>query len=232
MREHDRGTRPAELAAELGVTGLALRNWLRMTYPRSPHERGASWSLTPKQVAAARAYFGGPRRVRTVPLSTSGSATSPPVAGSTQAQAEWFWEGHVQAAVVRHLAADGWRIETVADTASKATGDDVRASKDGRTLRVEVKGYPSEGYADPRRASERKRARPSNQAGHWYAQALLRVLRDLGRHPADLVAIALPEWPRFRDLIADTERPLRLLGVGLLVVLQDGSVETVLPIAE
>jgi hypothetical protein len=138
---------------------------------------------------------------------------------------DWFWEGNVVAAVVRHLKADGWRIEWISDTATKEQGDDIRATKDARTLRVEVKGWPTIGYADPARANERKRTRPSTQAGHWYSQALLHVVRDLQKHPNDLVAIALPDWPRFRNLVNETEAPVRKLGVSVLFVREDESVE-------
>lgn len=143
---------------------------------------------------------------------------------------DWFWEGNVQAAIVRRLTASGWRIETVADTAIKAHGDDIRASRDGRVLRVEVKGWPTKGYADPPHANEIKRTRPSTEAAHWFSQALLRVTGDLGRHPDDLVAIALPDGPRFRTLVSETEDALRRLGVGLLFVLPDHSVEERLPL--
>ena len=90
---------------------------------------------------------------------------------------------------------------------------------------MEVKGWPTVGYADPARASETKRTRPSTQAAHWYSQALLHVVRDLGKYPDDLVAIALPDWPRFRNLVGETEAPLRRLGVSVLFVREDGSVE-------
>jgi Holliday junction resolvase len=47
-------------------------------------------------------------------------------------------EGHVQAAIVAHLERDGWTIEREADTASHEPGIDVLASRDGRSLAVEV----------------------------------------------------------------------------------------------
>jgi hypothetical protein len=99
-------------------------------------------------------------------------------------------------------------------------------------LRVEVKGWPTKGrYADPARAGEIKRTQPSTQAGHWFSQALLHVMRDLGRHRGDLVAIGLPDWPRVRSLLVDVEQPLRRLGVGVYLVGEDGSVEARLPLA-
>lgn len=73
------------------------------------------------------------------------------------------------------LAADGWRILSVANTATKEHGIDVIASRDGQTVGIEVKGFPSRGYADPARANEVKRTSPSTQAGHWYSQAVLAV---------------------------------------------------------
>jgi hypothetical protein len=54
---------------------------------------------------------------------------------------------------------------------------------------------------------------------------LLHVVRDLGKYPDDLVAIALPDWPRFRNLVSETEAPLRRLGVWVLFVREDGLVE-------
>jgi hypothetical protein len=211
--------RPNDLADELGIDARQLRGWLRDVYPRPASERGAGWVLTMDQVAAVRTRFAG--RATRRPRAAIGERPAPALVDGR----DWFWEGNVVAAVVRYLNADGWRIGWVSDTATKEQGDDIRATKDGRTLRVEVKGWPTVGYADPARASETKRTRPSTQAGHWYSQALLHVVRDLGKHPKDLVAIALPDWPRFRNLVSETEAPLRQLGISVLFVRDDGSVE-------
>jgi hypothetical protein len=211
--------RPTDLADELGIDSRQLRGWLRDTYIRPATEKGTGWVLNADQVAAARARFAGRTPRRLAP------ATAERPAPAQVDGRDWFWEGNVVTAVVRYLKEGGWRIEWVSDTATKEQGDDIRATKDERTLRVEVKGWPTVGYADPARASETKRTRPSTQAGHWYSQALLHVVRDLGRHPNDLVAIALPDWPRFRNLVTETEGPLRRLGVSVLFVREDGSVE-------
>lgn len=45
------------------------------------------------------------------------------------------------------LAGEGWRILSVANTATKEHGVDVIASRDDQTVGVEVKGFPSRGYA-------------------------------------------------------------------------------------
>jgi hypothetical protein len=171
--------------------------------------------LTAQEVGAVREAFLGRRE-----------AVQLPSAGHQ----DWYWEGNVQTAIADHLTANGWTIVFLADTAARAPGDDIRARKGGRTLRVEVKGWPTKGrYADPNRAGEVKPTNPTTQAGHWYSQALLRSIRDLHRHPGDEVAIGLPDWPRFRSLIADTESPLRQLGVGVYLVREGRSVRLLLP---
>ncbi len=48
------------------------------------------------------------------------------------------------------LAVDGWRILSVANTATKEHGIDVIASRDGQTAGVEVKGYPEPRLRRPR----------------------------------------------------------------------------------
>jgi len=58
---------------------------------------------------------------------------------------------------VTALVARGYRVLSVANTATKEHGIDVIASRDGATVGVEVKGYPTRNYADPARASERKK---------------------------------------------------------------------------
>lgn len=117
---------------------------------------------------------------------------------------EWHTEANVQAALVTALAGDGWRILSVANTATKEHGIDVIAARDGRTVGVEVKGFPSRNYADPARAGEAKRTSPSAQAGHWYSQAVLAAMRLRGKEPEWDSVIALPDFPRYRDLHAET----------------------------
>ena len=117
---------------------------------------------------------------------------------------EWHTEANVQASLVTALATDGWRILSVANTATKEHGIDVIASRDGQTVGIEVKGFPSRGYANPARAHEVKRTSPSTQAGHWYSQAVLAAMRLRGKEPTWRSVIALPDFPRYRDLHAET----------------------------
>ena len=86
---------------------------------------------------------------------------------------DWFWEGNVVETLARYLSNEGWTILSRADTYSKQQGVDIHAHRKSATLLVEVKGYPSVRYRDPRRADEQKRTNPTLQAQHWYSHALL-----------------------------------------------------------
>jgi hypothetical protein len=156
-----------------------------------------------------------------------GSAGSPPtVVGRAliSHQEEWFWEGNVQALVVRYLAVLGAVVHSVADTASKARGTDVVATVAGRRLHVEVKGWPSTMYADPRRAGEVKRTQPTVQAKHWYAEAVLSALRLRGRYAEDRVIVALPAFDRYRRLAEETAPTLGLVRIEVWLVDESGEV--------
>lgn len=123
-----------------------------------------------------------------------------------------------------YLLARGWTIPREADTASKEPGDDLVATRDGVAMVVEVKGYPSDAYADPKRAGETKRTSPTNQADHWFAQAILRSMRTIDRQPPVTVAMAFPSKPRYRSLLAQTWTAISRLGITVFLVNEDRSV--------
>lgn len=147
-------------------------------------------------------------------------ATSP----SVPRDERWHTEANVQAAVVRWLVTQGWRILSVADTATREHGIDIVAERGPERVGVEVKGYPSVRYADPARAHEQKRTQPSTQAGHWYAQALLAAMRLRGRQPDTTSVVALPDFPRYRALHAETAGSLAASGIKVWWVSAAGDV--------
>jgi hypothetical protein len=51
--------RPEDLANDLRVTGLAVRNFLRDAFPRPASEKGTSWWLTNDQARAVVDFFLG-----------------------------------------------------------------------------------------------------------------------------------------------------------------------------
>jgi Holliday junction resolvase-like predicted endonuclease len=108
---------------------------------------------------------------------------------------EWHTESRVQSAVISFLVRNGWQIISAADTARREHGIDIVAVRQGYTVAIEVKGFPSRHYADPSRAGEEKRTQPSTQAKHWYAQAVLAAMLTRSRRRQDQAVIALPDFP-------------------------------------
>lgn len=159
-----------------------------------------------------------PVRSQPEPGSSPGTAVA--------AEQEWHSEKLVQAAVVRFLTADGWQIVSVADTDAREHGIDVVAQRRGQRLAIEVKGFPSRNYANPARAAETKRTQPSTQAKHWYAQAVLAAMLTRSRRPDHASVIALPDFPRYRDLHRETASSLRAAYIGVWWVGHDGTVDT------
>lgn len=144
---------------------------------------------------------------------TAGASTAParparlpeaPPGETAHLSGEWHTEANVQSSLVTALVTDGWRILSVANTATRERGIDVVAALDGQTVGIEVKGYPSREYADPARAGEAKRTRPSTQAGHWYSQVVLAAMRVRGKEPTWRSVIVLPDFPRYRELHSQT----------------------------
>jgi hypothetical protein len=206
---------PRELAEELGRSVVRVNGILHELYPRAAGDRYARWQLSAEQVQAVRDRFG---RTGVQKAAESGR---PAADGSRDA---WFWEGNVQARVVGHLAAQGWQVIRVADTSRRERGDDILARRDGRELVVEVKGYPSAGYADPRRFAETKPTPATLQAQHWVADALFKALRLRGLRTDVQVAIAFPRFPRYERLLSEIGGSLHVLGIGVFLVDEDGTV--------
>lgn len=139
------------------------------------------------------------------------------VAREPQETRPWFWEGNVQAVVVRHLCSKGYDILSEANTATRQPGKDVIAHSDRGLLWVTVKGYP-EGT---------DRTRPSTQAGHWFKNALFDMVVWHGDDAGADLALALPDFPRYRKLAARVAWLQPVARFSFLWVLEDGTVEEV-----
>ena len=137
----------------------------------------------------------------------------------------WYWEGNVQSTIASGLAAAGWLIESVADTASRAQGTDIVARRDGRRLHVEVKGYPGDTYARGEQQGQPKPTQPATQARVWFAGALMKAAMLRNDHPHDLVSIGLPSFPTYRTLADRVSLTLVRGDIGLLWVDDSGGVE-------
>ena len=122
---------------------------------------------------------------------------------------EWFDAGAVRSALATWLRAHRWAV------APEAAAD-LLALRAGTRLHLAVGGYPH--GEDPDRRAVRATQR--------YAAALLAAVRLRGVHPddTDAVAIGLPDFARYRVLVAETEAGLRALRIGALLVDESGAV--------
>lgn len=140
---------------------------------------------------------------------------------------EWFWEGNVTAVVSQYLIDQGWKILSMADTQTRERGIDIHAVQGNRELAVEVKGYPSRSYRDLKRANQPKPTSPTLQAQHWYSHALLKALRLQTGYPTAIIALAFPDFPRYRSLFAETANACHRLGIAVLFVSGTGQIEAI-----
>ena len=103
----------------------------------------------------------------------------------------WYWEGNVQARLVRYLNGEGCTIRKVANTASKERGPDVIAvTSDGGELLISVKGYPQR--------------RPQQQARHWFAAAILDIILWRPDRPDTHLGLCLPRFRKYMGLAMRT----------------------------
>jgi len=139
--------------------------------------------------------------------------------------AEWPCEENVVVSVVSHLKQESWKIESVADTESRARGADIRATRSGELLIVEAKGYPGTLYARGENKGKPKPTRPAVQARHWYGQLLFDAILRQSEYPSAKVVIALPDFPLFTNLISRTRHALCKLRIGVYLVSETGAVQ-------
>jgi|NGEPerStandDraft_6_1074524.scaffolds.fasta_scaffold90754_1 hypothetical protein len=137
---------------------------------------------------------------------------------------EWFWEGNVQAAVVSHLAQQGWQIMRVASTSSNEHGVDIEASRDGSRVMIEVKGYPGSTYARGARKGEAKSSPPATQARTYFGNALLAGLLMRSESTEGRVVLAFPDMATFSNLAQRIAAPLAAASIEVWMVSEDGKV--------
>jgi hypothetical protein len=146
---------------------------------------------------------------------------------------EWFWEGNVQAAVVRHLATGGWHIRRVAGTASSEHGIDVEADRHSERILIEVKGYPGTTYARGERKGQTKTTTAApTQARTYFSNALLAGLLMRAEGEIARVALVFPDVPTFSNLGRRVVGPLQTIGIEVWLVRENGNLIELGPRAE
>lgn len=141
----------------------------------------------------------------------------------------WFWEGHVQLSLARHLERQGWAIEAMADTETKATGIDLLAMIGNRSLAVEVKGYPSVAYEHGPKRGQPKPTQPASQARQRFSHALLGMMLLRDKRPDAEIALGLPRFLTYERLLTRTRGSFEMLGFGAYLVDEEGRAALVVP---
>ena len=140
---------------------------------------------------------------------------APQVEPTLEPKQDWYWEGNVQAAVVRHLVNKGYSITRVADTGAREKGKDIEAKGPSGVVWVTAKGYPR----------ETPKTRPQTQAGHWFSGALFDIICWRGENSEAELAMALPDFPPYRNLAQRVSWLKSAARFRFIWVCEDGEVE-------
>ena len=136
---------------------------------------------------------------------------------------EWYEETNVARKIRDFLESKGWVILKFNED-KRQKGPDIIAMKNHKKLIVEVKGYPSRKYVKGEKKGELKPTHPSSQAAHWFAEALLSVVKEKSKDREVDIGIGLPKFPRYLKLMREVSI-LSALGLRFYVVDENGKVE-------
>lgn len=130
----------------------------------------------------------------------------------------WHWEGNVQSALVAHLRTAGWRLRSIANTATKEAGVDIVAvDPEGAEWWITVKGYPER--------KPGKTTNPSTQARHWFSHAMFDVVLYRTEHQDIKIGVALPAgFKTYENLAKKGAWLYDHAGFSYFSVAEDGSV--------
>jgi len=138
---------------------------------------------------------------------------------------EWFEETNVARKIRDYLVSTGWRILKFNED-KRQRGPDIIAEKEKKRIIIEVKGYPSDKYVRGVRKGLKKPTPPNLQAKHWFAEALLAIIRSKYREPHSIIAIGLPKKGIYEKLIKEVRTVLcDFTTLQFILVTADGKVE-------
>jgi Holliday junction resolvase-like predicted endonuclease len=136
---------------------------------------------------------------------------------------DWYYEGNISQAIVGFLKGKDYKI--IKDNSSKISerGEDIVALKDGITLIVEVKGYPTEFHTKGKNKGQKKNTNPKLQAKHWFSEGIFTLMKSYSKY-SDIkieIALGLPKHQRYIELIEMVKPFFIRYGVDLKVFLVD-----------
>jgi excisionase family DNA binding protein len=218
-----------EAATSLGLSEGWVRRLIdqgRIQYARDDGRIRVAESEV-RRFAEERRSRGTPSQMSVPPSVASFRSPAVIEPASVEAPEDWASERNVVTALATHLAATGWRIRRLADAASREHGVDLLVERDGRTRAIEVKGFPSPVYERVDHTGERKQwTHPA--ARSYMGDLLLEAALLPEAVPGAEVAVALPARATFVHLVERLRGYFARLEIGVYLVHEDGSVETVL----
>lgn len=126
----------------------------------------------------------------------------------------WYWEGNVQDRIVGHLQKEGWEILSRANTATRESGIDIVATKNGEEMWVSVKGWPEKSV--------------NVQARHWFSGAVFDLVIYKDRNPDVRLAIGLPAgFSTYQNLIPRISWLRKNLPFEVIMASEHGEVEVI-----
>jgi Holliday junction resolvase-like predicted endonuclease len=116
---------------------------------------------------------------------------------------DWYYEGNVSKKIVSFLKNDNYKIEKDNSDKIKSRGIDIIGSKNGVTILIEVKGYPTEFHTKGKDKGKKKKTSPKLQAKHWLSEAILSTIFNYSKYSSkkNELAIGLPKTERYIDLL-------------------------------
>lgn len=149
-----------------------------------------------KAVWRGRAVCSSCARVKAV-TALKEQPAPPPFDATTK---PWYWEGNVQERIVEWMRAQGYAIDSSADTASRQQGVDIIAREpNGREVWVSVKGYFDAGAPTP----------PPMKARHSFAAAVFDLILYHSERPEIILALGLPDGTATYATLAARIEPFR-----------------------
>jgi len=138
------------------------------------------------------------------------------ISAGTGVDRPWYWEGNVQSKLASWLRESGWSIAQEANTSTRETGIDLIANRGPKQLWVSVKGWPENS--------------PNVQARHWFAGAILDVVRYRDIDHTVRLAIGIPSgYKTYQNLVNSVQWLRRTLPLLIMEVSQAGDVRVTFP---
>jgi Holliday junction resolvase len=139
---------------------------------------------------------------------------------------KWFEETNVAKKIKKFLEKNGWKIKKF-NKDKRQKGPDIIVEKNHKQLVIEVKGYPSRYYVHGKKKGKLKPTPPKLQATHWFAEAIFSVLLKKSEDPKIKIAVGLPDFEKYRELIEKIEFVRRKIGIEFYLVRENGQIEII-----